>query len=235
MVDSASSVPDASAAAIAEMERRGEQHLADLFGIFNGGTLLGNGKLDEAETVIADLVERFRVTGPPTFLNWTLYLQGAAAEFRGEAERAQALYDEALEIEVPPTTNSPNDVLRARTLFRRGQTRQAYIVLREYTSDLLEMGNLSGSAIVAIEFINMMVAEERLELAATMLGYLDETGLLEVEGPAFRLLVEDASATVDADPAALARRRQASGEGVGDREALSIIRGFLDELIATAD
>jgi len=228
------SVPEASVGAVAEMERRGEHHLADLFGIFLGGTLLGNGELDEAEEVITELVERFRAAGPPTFLNWILYLQGAAAEFRGDGDRAQLLYDEALQIDVPPTTNSPNDVLRARALFRRGQTRQAFVVLREYTSDLLEMGNLSGSTIVAIEFINMMVADQRLDLAATMLGYLDETGLLDVEGPAFRTLVEEASKIVDADPEARARRHQASAEQVDDRAALSIIRGYLDQLITTA-
>ncbi len=232
IVDDSSSVPQVSSAAIAEMERQGDRHLANLFGIFLAGTLLGNGKLDEAEGTIAELAERFRGDGPPTFLNWILYLHGAAAEFRGDDERAQLLYDEALRVDVPPTTNSPNDVLRARTLFRRGQTRQAFIVLREYASDLLEMGNLSGSAIVAIEFINMMVDDQRLDLAAIMLGYLDETGLLEVEGPAFRTLVDEASKTVDADPDALARRRQASGDKVDDRQALSIIRGFLDELIA---
>ncbi|MEL6985456.1 MAG: AfsR/SARP family transcriptional regulator, partial [Actinomycetota bacterium] len=207
----------------------------DLFRIFIGGTLLGGGKLDEADAVITDLVARFRASGPPTFLNWALYLQAAAADIGGDPDRAGELYDQALNVEVPPQTNSPNDVLRARTLYRRGRHRQAFAVLRTYSSELLETGNLGGATIVAIEFINLMVAHRRLDLAATVMGYIDSTGLLEVEGPAFRLLVDEASSMIDGDPETTAIRRRSAAEGIDDRRSLQVIRDLLDTLLDLPD
>ena len=104
-------------------------------------------------------------------------------------------------------------------------------MLRDYAGDLLEMRNLSGATVVAIEFVNLMVADGRLDLAATIMGYLDGTGLLDVEGPAFRLLVDAASRRIDDDPEFAPIRRRAAATDIDDRGALETILAMLDQLL----
>ena len=84
MASDSPTLPDVAATTIAELERRGDHHLARIFEVFRAATLLGAGRLDEAEAHIGPMVERFGADGPPTFLNWALYMQAAAADLGGD-------------------------------------------------------------------------------------------------------------------------------------------------------
>jgi len=86
---------------------------------------------------------------------------------------------------------------------------------------------------VCIEFVNMMTAIERLVDAGVILGHLDATGMLGVEGPGFKLFVAEAAEVVAADPDASAAREDAAACGLGDSEALSNMGRALGELLHT--
>jgi predicted ATPase/DNA-binding SARP family transcriptional activator len=217
--------------AVAEMRRRGEEQIASLYEIFNGAQLLGAGRLDEHDAHFGALADRFRAEGPPTFLNWTLFMLASSAAFQGDHERAEVLYDEAASVELSARTNSPNETLAARTAFRRGHHSQAFQILRSYADELLTVGNVSGASLVCLEFINMMTAIDRLPEAAHILGHLDATGLLGVEGPGFKMLVRDAADKVAANPAATAARKQASEQMLDEGHALNYIRDVLGQLL----
>ena len=90
---------------------------------------------------------------------------------------------------------------------------------------------MSGTSLVCIEFIVMMTAIDRLSEAARSLGHLDATGLLDVEGPGFRMLVVEAAEKVAADQGASAVRADAARQPCAERQALTDIRDVLDELI----
>lgn len=217
--------------AIADLRRRGEEQIASLFEIFLGGTLLGAGRLEEAEAHVIALTERFRAEGPPTFLNWTLYMQGSFEAFGGNHERAQELYEESAAVRVPVRTNSPNEVLEARSAFRRGQHMRAFQILRSYVDELLEVDNMSGANLVHIEFINMMMTIDRLHDAAHVLGHVDTTGLLDVDGPGFKTLLADAVVKVASNPVATAVRKEAAALNHGERHALTYIRDVMEQLL----
>lgn len=222
-------------AAVVEMRRRGEEHLATLFEVFLGGAMLGSGLLAEHDAHADALLQRFRAEGPPTFLNWTLFMLGSSAAFQGDQERADALYDEAAAVELPVRTNSPNEILEARAAFRRGLHTQSFQILRSYVDELLEVENMSSASLACIEFINMMRAIDRLSDAAHILGHLDSTGMLGVEGPGFKLLVVDAIADVASSPVASAAHEAAVERQLDERDALVYIRGVLDQLIDQSD
>jgi hypothetical protein len=217
--------------AVAEMRRRGEEQIASLFEVFLGGALLNSGRLEEADAHLGALADRFRAQGPPTFLNWTLFLLGSSAAFQGDHERAERLYEESASVEVPARTNSPNETFEARTAFRRGHHARAFEILRSYVDELLEVGNMSGADLVCIEFINMMTAIDRFPDAARILGHLDTTGLLGVEGPGFKIFVADAADKVASNPGATEAREEAAARRLDERHALEYIRDVLDELL----
>jgi predicted ATPase/DNA-binding SARP family transcriptional activator len=217
--------------AAAEMRRRGEDQFATLFETFLGAALLGSGRLEEADAHLGALTDRFRAQGPPTFLNWTLFILASSATFQGDHERAEQLYAEAASVELPARTISPNEILAARTAFRRGQHARAFQILRAYADELLTAGDPSGASLVCLEFINMMTTIDRLPDAAYILGHLDTTGLLDVEAPGFKMLVRDSADKVAADPAATAVRKESVERGRDERHALTYIRDVLDRLL----
>jgi hypothetical protein len=67
----------------------------------------------------------------------------------------------------------------------------------------------------------MTVAEGRLPEAATMLGYLETTGLLD--GPSWRSLVEPATKAIGTGYG----QEQARGRSLEDRAALEYMLGIL--------
>ena len=229
--DNAEDAVECGPPAVAEMRRRGEEQIASLFEIFLGGGLLGSGRLKEAEAHVGALADRFRAEGPPTFLNWTLFMLGSFAAFKGDNERAEQLYEHSATVDVPDRTNSPNETFEARTAFRRGDHSQAFQILRSYIDELLEVDNMSGTGIVSIEFINMTTTIGHLPKAARILGHLDTTGLLDVEGPGFHMLVVDAAEKVAADPGASAVRADAARQSCDERRVLTDMRGMLNELL----
>lgn len=221
--------------AIAEVRARGEEHVAGLFEIFKGGNLLGAGRMDEAETYIAGLLERFRRSAPPTYVNWALFMLASIAAIKGDVERAEELYEESISVAVPPRTNSPNETLEARFAFRRGDHRRAFTLLRSYVEELLEVGNMSGVGLISIEFINMLIATDRLREAGTVAGYLDTSGMLDVEGPGFKTLLRDSLATIEADSVATDARIEAAGRSLEAHDGMKMIRNLLDGLLDEND
>ena len=83
-------------------------HLAERTDINLAASLLNLGRYDEQETLTRDLVDRYRQQGPPTYLNWSLMLLGYNALFRGRPDQADASFNDAIDVEVPPRTHPPN-------------------------------------------------------------------------------------------------------------------------------
>lgn len=173
------------------------------------------------------------MSAPPTFVNLALFMLAAIAEIGGDDERARQLYEASAAVQIPPRTNSPNETLDARLAFQRGDHRAAYEILGSYVDELIGVGNTSGVGLVGLEFINMMVAVDRLDVAARIAGILDTGGMLDVEGPGFEVLVADALARGDADPGARQTRRAVADEALDARSALLSIRRMLDSLLNT--
>ena len=212
-----------------ELRRQGLDHLAERTDINLAASLLNLGRYDEQAALTRDLVDRYRRHGPPTYLNWSLMLLGYNAQFRGRPDQADAHFNDAIDIEVPARTHSPNRPLEARRAHRNGRPQEAYRILRSYIGDVLDTDNYQAGLPVAIEFVNMMVDADRVDAATAILEYLETTGLLE--NPAWRSLVADATNTI----------RHELGEGdrdLGDLEhpdALQLMAAVLDELTNTPD
>lgn len=152
---------------------------------------------------------------------------------RGDVVRAELLYDQIASMPLPPRTNSPNEGLGARRMFQAGDHRGAFTGLRDHIRDLLEANNLSGAGTIGIEFVNMMIAIERLDHGAMVLGYFQSNGLLDVEGPGFHVLLRDAIATVAADADAAQRRADSAARDLGPRDVMAEMAGVLDELASS--
>jgi hypothetical protein len=210
-----------SAPAVAALRARGEDDLADQLELDVGGGMLMTGQFAESDAFAAALAERFRAQGPPTLLNLTLVMLGYSASLRGEHDRAAALFDDAISVEVPRRTHSPNQAVAARTVFRRGDRARGLAMLGAYVQQLLDDGNMQAACVSSLEFVNMTVAEGRLPEAATMLGYLETTGLLD--GPSWRSLVEPAANAIGTGYG----QEQARGRSLEDRAALEYMLGIL--------
>lgn len=216
---------------VAEMRRRGHETFARLFDMFTGGALLSAGRLDDMDKALSRLAVTFRREGPPSFLNWTLFLLGAGAAMRGDHDATEEYWSEVANIAVPPRTNSPNETLSARAAFRQGRRHEAYDILRRYIDDVVRAENMAGVAVIGIEYVNMMVGLGRLHDAAVILGHFDTTGLLQVEGPGFKVFIAEAIEVVAADPAAAATQAKAAADQLHERDALDVMRAVLTELL----
>ena len=214
----------------AEMRRRGEESFARLVEMFTAAAVMTSGQFAEAQAEHEALADLFRAEGPPSFLNWTLYLLGASAAFQGNHERADRYWDEAAAVDVPPRTNSPNETLSARAAFRHGRREEAYRILGGHVDELVEADSMAAVALVAVEFVNMMTAIGRLYDAGVILGHFDATGVMGAEGPGLKLLLTDALETVAADPGAMAAREDAAATGLDEQGALAHMGRVLSEL-----
>jgi hypothetical protein len=210
-----------SAPAAAALRERGEDDLADQIELDVGGGMLMTGQFAASDAFVGALAERFLAHGPPTLLNLSLMMLGYSASLRGEHDRAAALFDDAVGVEVPRRTHSPNQAVAARAVFRRGDRARGLALLGEYVQQLLDDGNMQAACVSSLEFVNMTAAEGRLPEAATMLGYLETTGLLD--GPSWRSLVEPAMRAIGPGY----NQEQARGRSLEDREALEYMRGIL--------
>lgn len=201
----------------------GQESVARLFEMFTGAALLNAGRLDESAERLEQMAELFRVDGPPSFLNWTLFLQGAVAAFTGDDDATERYWAEVADVVVPPRTNSPIETLAARNEYRNGRPREAARILDRYMDDLVEDDNMSGVGMVGIEYVNMMTGLGDLDAAAEVLGHFDTTGLLDVEGPGFRVLIQDAVDAVAADEVASATRARVAARGDMDERAVIVV------------
>ncbi|MDJ0768163.1 MAG: BTAD domain-containing putative transcriptional regulator [Ilumatobacter sp.] len=207
-----------------ELRRRGHDHLAERTDINLAASLLNLGRFDEQAALTRDLVDRYRQQGPPTYLNWSLMLLGYNALFRGRPDQADAYFNDAIDVEVPSKTHSPNRPIEARRAHRNGRHHDAYRILRGYIDDIRDTENYQAGLLVCIEFINMIAATDRSDDAAAILHHLETTGLLD--NPAWHSLVADAADTL-----------QPSSDDPPDLdhpEALDLMANTLDELTNTA-
>ncbi len=212
--------------AVEELRRSGDEHLAERAEINVVTAWLNLGRYDECDARLRQLLARYRTQGPPTFVNWTLLLLGYSESFQGWLDRADAYFDEAIEIDVPPGTYTPNKPLEARAAFRRGNHVRAYRTLRSHIDELLATDNMQGGRIDCIEFVNMMARVGRFNEADRVLNYLEDSGLLDT--PAWRGLVEDAAVTISS--ALEDTERPGDDDRLDDRRALEYVGSVLDRL-----
>ncbi len=178
--------------AIAERRRRGQPFLAELMETDILAAYLNLGRFSELEQLAPLLTERYRTHGPPTLLNWTLMLNGYGAAFQGDHDRADHLFEQAAQIEVPARTHTPSTAVSARVAFRRGDTQEAYALLLNHVEDLLDTGNMQGVGVAAIELVRMMHHADKKDEVTQLLAYLENSPLLE--SPFFRGLLTESLA-----------------------------------------
>lgn len=210
--------------ALAELRRLGADDLAAHVEVDLGAALVFQGQYARGEAQLTQLVDRFRSHGPPTLLNWTLTLLGFSAAFQGRRAAADTLFDQAIDVPLPARTHSPNQSVRALALFRRGDRRAAYQLLRAHVEELLDADNMHGACVVSVNFVTMMPAVARFADGARILAFLDTTGALD--NAAWAAMVADARdklATFAPIP---------NGSMILDqRQALATIGNTLDDLL----
>ncbi len=219
-----------SPAAVAELRRMGEPHLAaltELAGVASG--LLSTGQLPAFDALVTALAKRYRAHGPPTLLQLTLLGLGYSAMFQGRIEEADELSDELSKVEVPQRTFSVNRPIEARAAFRRGERSRAYAILRAHAGDLLDTDVMDVARLAALEFVTMMARLDRPAEAAPVLAYLQTTGGFG----------ELAAATMTADPVGIIDEDAGRGGQPGStstpddlaRDALRHMHEVLDSLL----
>ncbi len=124
---------------------------------------------------------------------------------------------------VAPPSSPPAP--RARRT-EQGDRLRAYRILRENIDGLLDTDYTDVTRMIAVEFITMMAAIDRLADAAGVLTYLDTTG--DYGTLARDNLVADAVRRIDADP----DLADDHGRKLDAHGALVLMRDTLDELTA---
>lgn len=207
----------------AELREAGDHHLAERLEINRANALMNLGRYEDCERLGHELVQRFGRQGPPSYLNWALMVLGFAALFQGRPDRADRYFNEAIAVDLPPRTFSPNQVLEARSAFLRGNRVRAFHLLRSHVDGLLSANNLQAAAVDCVEFVNMMGAIGRHDLAEPVLRHLAASDLFN--SPAWRSLI-----TVPID-----QRLGAANTGrpeVDDRRMLHHMIAALGQLLA---
>jgi hypothetical protein len=113
-------------------------------------------------------------------------------------------------------------------VFEQGERSRGIRMVRDDVDRLLDTGYVDGVRLVAVEFINLMAAVDRLAEAARVLSYLDTTA--DFGELARGTLVADAVGRIAADLDVTAD----AGEALDARQALAYMRDVLDELAAEA-
>lgn len=211
--------------ALAELRRLGADDLAAHVEVDLGAALVFQGQYARGDTKLTELADRFRSDGPPTLLNWTLMLLGFSAAFQGRRAAADQLFDQAVDVPLPVRTHSPNQSVRAQALFRRGDRRAAYQLLRAHVEELLDADNMHGACVVSISFVTMMPAVARFAEGARVLAFLDTAGLLD--NVAWAAMVADARDELATFAPAFDESTIAD-----QRQALVAIGDTLDDLLA---
>lgn len=217
--------------AAAALRERGEDHLADLL-VMGGfaGSLLALGRFRELDEVGTDLAERFRANGPPTLLNWTLFMLGYSAACQGRNDLAQELFEESAAVDVPARTISVNAPIDARTAFRRGDITGAMEMLRVHIDDLLETDTPAVARLACVVFIDMMAALDRLAEAAPLLAYLEDGS--QFGALSSRTMLAEAAGKIAAASALTADDPGPTAALLDDVEALRHMRAVLLDLTA---
>jgi predicted ATPase len=202
------------------LRHRGEDDLAEHLELDVGASRIFGGRFEEGDATVGALVERYRAVGPPTLLNMALLLLGYSALLQGRPARAEELLGDAVAVEVPARTHSPNRCVEARAHFRRGDRARAFGILREHVDELLDSGNMQAICVTAVEFVNMMAMIDLPAEAGRVLHHLDRVA------PYWATLV------VDARRAIAAAGPPVPAPNLDDHQALEYMRSVLAELAA---
>lgn len=215
----------ASPAAVRWLEQRGEHHAARLVeqaGVASG--LMTTGRFAELDALVGGMTRRYRAKGPPTLLYFALGFLGYSAQLQGRDEAAGRWFLEAASVEVPAGTYAVSRPAEARAMFERGDRLRAFRLLADHVDDLLATDYTDVARLVAVEFVNLMAAIDRLPEAARALAYLDTVG--DFGALARNTLVADAARRIEGRP------DLAGGVQTDAPRALSFMRDVLDALAA---
>jgi len=152
-------------------------------------------------------------------------MRGYAARYRGRRDVAVGFFAEAEQLELPAGTYRMLQTAQSRLAFDAGDHPRAYRLLRDNIGTLLDSDHTDVTRMIAVEFVPMMAALDRLADAARLLPYLDSTGRFAVLARAS--LIADAVRRIEAAPAL-------AGHLDGDPDAhraLTSMRDVLDELL----
>jgi predicted ATPase/DNA-binding SARP family transcriptional activator len=222
--------------AVTELREAGDDHLADRFEIAGlGMTLLLTGRFAEHDELLTRLLERHRVSGPPTAHNWTLAYLGSSASGQGRNAQAWQYFEEAARIAIPPRTSTFTNPVEARAALRQGDRERAFTHLRSYLDELLDQDNMFMAKVACVEFVDMMASVERWPAAARMLDYLEASGAFG-DAPVLRAIVAEAATAVASHtppPAAGDGPEGPDGHALDDRQALTYMRTVLTDLLST--
>ncbi|MEM9653387.1 MAG: BTAD domain-containing putative transcriptional regulator [Actinomycetota bacterium] len=220
--------------AVAEAHRRNDVLLMQLCTVLTVGNLVTSGQIVEAEARANALIDSRQGADqpmPPTFLNWLLYLVATARALQGDAVAAEAIYDRIAAMRLPPRASSPTEVMAARRASKNGDHRTAHLILRNHIGDLLEVDDVNGTTVVALEFLHIMARAGQLDEAAVILGYFESSRLLDPGGQWFRALLEEPNRLVSDNPAAAMVRDRTVDVGITAPEALAYMTDTLDRLL----
>jgi predicted ATPase/class 3 adenylate cyclase len=211
---------------VAELHRQGDDYLAGLFELAGiGGSMILTGRLADLDVLAAELAARFRVTGPPSALNMALTMRGFSALLQGRHDEAELIFEEAADLELPDGTDTGQAPMRARAALRHGDTERSSRILRDHIEELIETDNVYASEMICIEFISLMVALGRLREAAPILGFMEQTDLLDA--PNFDRLVAEARDRIAASNDADVDEQRSAGVELTVHEALTFMRDAL--------
>jgi hypothetical protein len=188
-----------------------------------------SGRLEEHDTLVTALAERYREHGPPTCLQWALTYLGISASVQGRHHEASQFYQDAAGVDVPDRTQTLKSPLEARAALRRGDRMRAFKILRSYIDQLLDNDNVYIGKFACIEFISMMIKVDRLPEAAHILGFLESTDSLDVS--TLRALVGHDAVEIAADAERGMNHERTIGGDLDDRRALTFMRDVLDQLV----
>jgi len=167
---------DACPAGVAELRRRGDEHLAAVFEVGVGRALLLLGRLPEHDEVMVPLVERLRANGPPSLLAWSLGMLGYSALRQGRRVDAERWFAESVDVELPARTHSRAEPIRALAALREGRREEALRLLRSYAAMVLDLDNLHEARALARELVTVATRLDRRPAVARLRRALESPG-----------------------------------------------------------
>ncbi len=213
----------ASPGAVAWLREHDEDHAAGLIEVTGvASAMMGQGRFAELDAFASAMVKRYQ-QGPPTLLYFAWGLLGFSAQFQGRHDEADRFFANASVIDVPAGTYLVNRTVEARAVFDQGDRTRAFRMLRDHVDTVLATDYVDVARMVAVEFVNMTAAVDRLAEAARVVAYLDTTGGFGRQVRA--TLIADAVHRITGHPGCLD-----DGDPLDGRQALAYMRRVLDDL-----